>query len=158
MRTLDLVPEDFAILRVVLEQVVDNKLLWRLAHPLEEGEVSELVGLEHLEHLNRLVANVLDEVTHISWDNAHIAGHVVECPSGALGCEDGYSASTPNEKVPLVRIGVPVHLPDGAGLDGDVRSCYGLGDGEVLRVSNPNLAAAGDLGILLEHAVAEVVL
>lgn len=155
---LDLVPKDLAVLGVVGKQVVNDHLLGRLAHPLEQREVAELVGLEDLEHLNGLVANVLDKVAHVAGHDADVAGHVVKGAGGALGTKDGDAGAALDEEGPLVGVGVPVHLTDGSRLDGDVGGGHGLGNGEVLGVGDAHLASCGLLWLLLQHAMREVVL
>lgn len=157
-RALDLGEELLGVLRVALEQVVGDHALRGLAEPLEEGEVAELVGAEDLEHLDGLVADVLDKVAHVARDDADVAGHVVEGAGGALGGEDGDSRAAADEEVPFVGVGVPVHLAQGAGLDDGVGGGHGLGDGEVLGVGDAHLTARGDDGLLGEHLVGEVVL
>lgn len=155
---LDLLPELLTSLLVVGEQVVQDQPLGSLAHPLEEGEVSELVGAEDLEHLDGLVANVLDKVAHVAGDDADVAGDVVESAGGSLGGEDGDTSASTDEEGPLVGVGVPVHLPDRTGLDDGVGGSHGLGDGEVLGVGDADMASGGLLGLLFEHLVGELVL
>lgn len=155
---LDLGEELLRVLGVALEQVVGDHALRGLAEPLEEGEVAELVGAEDLEHLDGLVADVLDKVAHVARDDADVTGDVVEGAGGALGGEDGDARATPDEEVPLVRVGVPVHLAQGAGLDDGVGGGHGLGDGEVLGVGDAHLTTRGDDWLLGEHLVGEVVL
>lgn len=138
--------------------MVQDQSLGSLAHPLEERKVSELVGAEDFEHLDGLVANVLDKVAHVAGDNADVAGDVVESAGGALGGEDGDTSASTNEEGPLVGVGVPVHLTDRTGLDDGVGGSHGLGDGEVLGVGDAHMASGGLLGLLVEHLVGELVL
>lgn len=138
--TLDLTPEDLAVLRVVLEQMVDNHLLRRLAHPLEEREISELVRAEDLEHFDRFVPNILNKMTHISRHDAYVARNVVERSSAAFGGEDGDASSAPDEEVPLVGVRVPMHLAQRTGLDEDVGCRHRFGYRKVLGVCDTNLA------------------
>lgn len=156
--TLDLLPENLSVGLVVCEEVVNDHLLGRLAHPLEQREVTELVRLEDFEHFNWLVTDVLDKMAHVARDDTNIARDIVESAGGTLRGEDGDTATSLEEERPLVGVRVPVHLANGAGLDRDVGSGYGLGDGKVLGVGNADLSAAGLLGLLVEHAVRELVL
>lgn len=131
----------------------------RLAHPLEEREVVELVGAEDLQDLERLVvAQVLDEVAHVPGHDADVPGHVVERAGVAFRGEDGDAGATADEEGPLVRVGVPVHLAHGAGVDVEVGGCDGLGDGEVGGVGDADLAAGCVPGFLVEHLVGESLL
>lgn len=154
---LDLLPELLTSLLVVGKEVVQDKSLRSLTHPLEEGEVTELVGAEDLKHLNGLVANVLDKVAHVAGDDADVTGDVVKGTGGTLGGEDGDTGAAADEEGPLVGVGVPVHLADRAGLDDGVGSSHGLGDGEVLGVSDAHLTTGGLLGLLVQHLVGELV-
>lgn len=158
LRILDLLPELLTSLLIVSEQVVQDQSLGSLAHPLEERKVSELIGAENLEHLDGLVANVLDEMAHVAGHDADVAGNVVESAGSALGGEDGDTGASADEEGPLVGVGVPVHLADRAGLDDGVGGGHGLGDGEVLGVGDADVAAGGLLGLLVEHLVGELVL
>lgn len=154
---LDLLQEKLRALRIVSKQRVGNLSLRRLAHPLEEREVAELIGLEYLEHLDGLGADVLHKVAHVARDDAHVTGEVVKGASPPLGSEDGHPGVAGEEEGPLVGVGVPVHLADRAGLDDGVGRGDGLGDGEVARVGDADLAARAVQGLLLEHPVDEVV-
>lgn len=138
--------------------MVGHHPLGRLAQPLEQREIPELIGLEHLEHLNRLIPDVLDEMAHIPRNNAHIARLVIKGPRRALGRKDGNARLAANEEIPLVGVGVPVHLAQRAGLDDGVGGRDGLGDGEVLGVGDAHLAARRHERVLRKHLVREVVL
>ena len=153
---LDFVPEDLAALGVVGEQMVNNHLLRRLSHPLEQREISELIGAENLEHLDRLVANVLYKVAHIPGHDADITRHVVECASGTFRSKYGDASAPLDEEGPLVSVGMPVHFPNRSWLDGDVGGGHGLGDREVFGVSDADLSPACLLGFLVHHFVGEL--
>ena len=80
----------------------------RLSEPLEQREVAELVGAEHLEHLDGLVADVLDKVAHVARHDAHVAGDIVEGARAALRREDGDASAAADEEAPFVCVGVPL--------------------------------------------------
>ena len=157
LRALHLLPEDLPALAIPGEQVIHNHLLRRLAHPPKQREVPEAVRAEHLEHLHRLVPDVLHEVAHVPRHDADVARHVVERPGRPFRREDRDPRAPPEEKGPLVRVRVPVHLADGAGCDEGVGGGDGLRDGEVAGVGDADFASADPLRFLLEHPVREVV-
>lgn len=138
--------------------MIDDHLLGRLPHPLEQGEVAELIGAEDLEHLHGLISDVLNEVAVITRHNANVARHIIESAGSAFGGEDGYASAAFQEEGPLISVGVPVHLPDRARLNRDMGGGHGLGDLEVLGVGYAHFSPARLLGLLLHHAVGEVVL
>jgi hypothetical protein len=63
-----------------------------------------------------------------------------------------------DEERPLICSRVPVHLSDGAGLDNSMCCSYGLGDFEVGRVGNADLAPRGLVWLLVEESMGELVL
>ncbi len=137
--------------------MVGHHPLGRLTHPLKQREILEFLRLEDLEHFNRLlVAQVLDEVTHVAGDDTNVAGHVVERPGGAVGGEDGDTSAALDEEGPFIGVGVPVHLAHGARSDVQVSGGDGLGDGEVGRVGDADQTARGVEGFLVEHLVGEL--
>lgn len=136
--------------------MVSDHSLWCLTKPLEQGKIPKLVRPKHLEHLDRLVTDILHKVAHIPGDDADITRDVIKRPGGPLGGEDGDTGFTTDEEIPLVGVGVPMHLPQRAGLDNGVGGGDGLGDGEVLGVGDADLAARGLDGVLGEHLVAKV--
>jgi acid stress-induced BolA-like protein IbaG/YrbA len=78
----------------------------RLAHPLEQAEVLELVRAEDLKHFNvLLVRQVLDEVAHVARHDTHVAGLVVEGARGSFGGEDGDARAAFDEEGPFVCVG-----------------------------------------------------
>lgn len=158
VRVLDLLPELLAILLIICKHGVDDHPLGRLAHPLEEGEVSELVGTENLEHLQRLVTDILNKVTHVLRHNANVTRAVVESSGVTLGGKDSDTGLSLDEERPLICSRVPVHLPDGAGLDNSMRCSDSLGDFEVGRVGNADLATRGLVWLLVEELVSKLVL
>lgn len=94
------------LLRTIRKQMVLDQSLRRLAQPLEQTEILELVGPENLEHLNVLVVGkVLDEMSHVPWHNAHVAGLVVEGAGGTLGSEDRDACAAFDEVGPFVGVG-----------------------------------------------------
>ena len=129
----------------------------RLPEPLKQRKVPELVGPEYLQHLERLVANVLHKVAHVLGHDAHVARDVVKRPGVPLGREDGDARAPADEERPLVRHGVPVHLAQRPGLDDDVRGRHRLGDGEVGRVGDAHEAPGRLLRRLVQHPVRELV-
>lgn len=150
--------ELICVFLVPLEQVVRYQPLWRLAQPLEEREITELICLENFEHLNWLIANVLDKMAHIARDDSHITRRVVKGPRSALGRKNSDARLSTDEKVPLVSIWVPVHLAQRTRLDDGMRGGDGLGDGEILGVGDADLTARGNERILRKHLVCEIVL
>lgn len=61
----------------------------------------ELTSTEDLQNLQRLViAEVLNEVTHVAGYNPDIACHVVECARIALCGKDGDTSTTLDEERP----------------------------------------------------------
>lgn len=155
---LDPCQELLCVLRILREQGIGDLLLRCLAKPLEQGDVPELIGTEDLQHLDRLIANVLDKVTHVAGHDADISGSVVKGSGSAFRCKDGHSGATLEEEGPLISRWVPVHLSNSTGLNEGVSCSDCLGDGEVLRVRNANLTTARDQGLLVKHSVGEVVL
>ncbi|KAH8718521.1 hypothetical protein HC256_003156 [Beauveria bassiana] len=131
--------------------------LRRLAHPLKQRKVAKPVRAKDFEHLERLVADVLDKVAHVLRHNAHVARHVIKRARVALGRENG-DARAPADKVgPLVGDGVPVHLAQRARLDDGVRGGDRRGEGKVAAVGDAHLAARRLLGRLVEQLVRKLV-
>jgi hypothetical protein len=88
------------------KQMLLDQPLRRLAQPLEQREVLELVGTEDFENLDGLVvAEVLDEVAHVAGDHADVAGLEVKSSRGAFCGEDGYARATFDEEGPFVCVG-----------------------------------------------------
>ena len=78
----------------------------RLAHPLEQAEVLELVCAEYFKDFDVLVVGqVLDEVAHVAWHDAHVAGLVVKSARGPFGGEDGDARAAGDEEGPFVCVG-----------------------------------------------------
>jgi hypothetical protein len=84
----------------------------RLREPLLQREVLEFRGSEHLEHLYRLVANVLDEMSIILEHNPDVSSLIVERPRTSVRREDRHTGFTPEEEGPLVCIRVLWLLAD----------------------------------------------
>ena len=159
-RALDSVKESLAIFRVISEESINDLSLRCFSHPLEEGEVAELIGAEDLEHLNWLITNVLNKVAHVARHDTYISREIVKGTGVTLGGKDGDSRTALDEERPLIRIRMPMHLANSAGFDNGVGGRDGLGDGEICRISDSDLSAAICTvdRILLEHSVGEIVL
>lgn len=129
----------------------------RLRKPLLGTKILEPARPEHLEHLHRFGADVLDVVRVVLGHDAHIASHVVESARCAVRREDGDAGVATEEKRPFVCVGVPVHLPQSTGVDEYM--CGGGRDrhGEVGAVRYADFAAGKFLGGLRQHAVREAV-
>lgn len=155
--SLDLFPEFVTSFLVILEERIDNHASGCLAHPLEQGEVTEGISTEDLKHLKRLVADILNEMAHVLGYDADISSDVVECTSIALGGEYCNTRAATDKVRPFISNWVPVHLAKSSRLNDGVCGRHGLGDGEVACVGDADLAAGGHLGLLVEHAVGELV-
>ena len=131
---------------------------WRLCEPLLDREVLKLGRAEHLEHLDRVVADVLDKVGVVFRHDADVAGLVVKGAGVAVGGKDGDARLAAEEEGPLVGVGVPVHFAQAVWVDRDMGRGRRLGNWEVGRVSDAHFAAREFKGFLLEHAVRKAVL
>ena len=130
----------------------------RLREPLLDGEVLKLRRAENLEHLDRLVADVLDKVGVVLGYDADVTGLVVEGAGVAVGGEDGDARLAAEEEGPLVGVGVPVHFAQAVRVDRDVGGGGRLGDREIGRVGDAHFATGELERLLLEHAVRKAVL
>lgn len=85
--------------------------------------------------------------------DANITGLVVKSAGRPLGAEHGDPGAAANEEGPLIGVGVPVHLAQSTGLNGHMGCGDGLGEREVLRVCDTDLAAASDVRLLVKQLV-----
>ena len=117
-------------------------------------------------------------MTHVSWDNTNIARHVVKRARIAFGGEDGDTSTATDEErpvtssasrshncdealimnVPLVGIGMPVHLAHCTWLDIQMTGRDSLGDWEVLAVHNASFASTAYVRWCVEHVVGVLML
>lgn len=175
MSILDSLLKFMRLLGTILEQMLLDQSLRCLAKPLEETEILELIGTEDFQYLDFFfVGQVLDKVTHVTGDDADVAGLVVKGARCTLGGEDGDAGAAFDEEGPFVCVGcgivsmldiecrglgvltMPVHLSDRTRLNSKVASSHGLGDGEVGAVRDPDLSARGVERLLSQHLVSEL--
>ena len=71
----------------------------------------EVVSAEDFEHPQELVADILDEMTHVLGHNPDVTSLLVEHARIAHGGKNGNKSSTPDKVRPFVGQRMPVHLP-----------------------------------------------
>jgi hypothetical protein len=106
-----------------------------------QGHVGEGVAVEDLKELQVGVADVLDVVAVAALHVADVAGVEVHRDCLGAGVEDGHAPPPLDPVLPLVRVGVPVHLAQPAGAQRDQRGGDRLGGEKVPAVGDPHLAA-----------------
>jgi hypothetical protein len=93
------------LLGAISEEMILYQFLRRLAEPLEQRKVLELVGAENLEHLDVLfIAQILDEVAHVAGNNADVAGLKVKCACSAFAGENCDAGATFDEVGPFIGV------------------------------------------------------
>lgn len=100
---------------------------WCLCEPLLSGEVLEHGGTEHFQKLEISLANVLDVMGVVLWDNGDIACHVIERPSSAIRRKDGNPRMALEKERPFVGVWMPMHLTKATFIHKNVCSGSGLG-------------------------------
>lgn len=124
---------------------------------MEQGKVLELVGSEDLEHLHRfVVAQILNEMAHVSGDHADVARHIVERPGRPFGAKDGDTRSSFDEEGPFVGVGMPVHFTHSPRANVEVSGGDGFGDGKVGRICDADEPPGGVHRLLVQHLVSEL--
>jgi hypothetical protein len=94
------------LLRAVGKQVLLDQPSRRLPKPLEQRKVLVFVCTEDLKNFDFFViGQVLDEVAHVTWDYADVAGLEVEGAGRAFCSEDCYAGTAFDEEGPFVCVG-----------------------------------------------------
>ena len=99
-------------------------LVGHAGDPLIERDILVAAGLEHFEEDEVFRAGVFDAVAGHAGHVAYIVGVEVHGAGFGSGGHDGHAALAAYPVLPLAYVGVPVHLANGAGLEGD----HGCGD------------------------------
>jgi len=136
-------------------QVLSDHGSWCLREPLFCRKVLEFGRLEHLQHLNRLITDILNVMCVVLWHNTDVASHVVERSCNTGSCKDGYPRVALEEETPFVCIWMPMHLTKTARHDGNVSSRCGLGHRKVTGVGDTDFTTWELDGLLFEHTVSE---
>src|ERR1700722_3172629 len=116
-----LLPAQMRDRRFAQIEMTAHELRWGERHPLVERKVGVIAALEHFEEAERDVAGVFDIVAHGEGYLSDNAGLLIERPRGARRREHAHPALSLDLVLPLIRIGVPMHVSHPAGSDLDQR-------------------------------------
>src|SRR5437868_3836679 len=85
--------------------------------PLREQDLLVVRVIEQDDELRRSAPELLDPVTEALRNEAHVPGAELRRFHPAMGAEDADAGSALRVVLPLVRVGMPVHLAQRAGLE-----------------------------------------